>query len=131
MSYKLAFTQKPAYLHAVVTGTNSKENVASYLADIFAACTARQCFRVLIEERLEGPRLETMDVYDIAKGGRPGRIEAIAYVDAHATGDLMRFAEDVAVNRGMPVRMFPTVAEARAWLSTRSLSGMEPVGEQT
>jgi hypothetical protein len=28
----------------------------------------------------------------------------------------MDFAETVAVNRGMPISVFPTVAQARAWL---------------
>jgi hypothetical protein len=121
MSYTLIVTSEADYLHAVVTGTNSKENVTSYLADIIGLCTTRQCFRVLIEERLEGPRLSMMDVFDIAAGGgRLGPIEAIAYVDVNAVGDLMRFAEDVAVNRGMPVRIFPTVGEAKAWISSES-----------
>jgi hypothetical protein len=43
-------------------------------------------------------------------------VEAMAYVDLNAEGDVMRFAEDVAVNRGFPVRIFPTVAAAEAWL---------------
>jgi len=40
----------------------------------------------------------------------------MAYVDLNAEGDVMRFAEDVAVNRGFPVRVFPTVAAADEWL---------------
>jgi hypothetical protein len=52
MSYELRFEQKPTYLHAVVTGTNSKETVAAYLDDIQRECVARNCC-VLIEERWE------------------------------------------------------------------------------
>ena len=33
MSYQLTIIQKPAYLHAIVAGLNSKENVKAYLAD--------------------------------------------------------------------------------------------------
>jgi hypothetical protein len=56
MTYKLTIDQKPTYLHAIVTGCNGRENVARYLEEIRHECIARRCFRVLIEERLEGPR---------------------------------------------------------------------------
>ncbi|HXZ25219.1 MAG TPA: hypothetical protein VEI24_03275 [Nitrospiria bacterium] len=119
MSYTLTITPKPGYLHAVVTGRNSLENVKGYLADIQRACAARNCYRILIEERLEGPRLGIMDVFRIASEG--SRIahepfKAIAYVDVFAKGDLMKFAETVAVNRAMPVRVFSSVIEAERWL---------------
>ena len=119
MSYELRFDQEPTYLHAVVTGTNSKETVAAYLDDIKRECVARNCFRVLIEERLDGERLGIMDVFEIAAEGSrraPAQFKALAYVDVNAGGDLMRFAETVAVNRGLPVMVFGTVAEAREWL---------------
>jgi hypothetical protein len=41
MPYKLTLHQKPAYLHAIVTGKNTRENVASYLQDIRRECMAR------------------------------------------------------------------------------------------
>ena len=119
MSYQLTITQKPAYLHAVVTGMNSKEHVASYLRDVLRECIARDCFRVLIEERLEGPRLNPMEVFEVAsEGSRRARehIEAIAYVDVNAEGKLMKFAETVAVNRGLPVTLFQSVGDAEKWL---------------
>ena len=77
------------------------------------------CSRLLIEERLEGPRLDTLEVFGIAseESGRVfGVLRAIAYVDINAEGDLMEFAENVAVNRGLPVRTFSTLAEAHKWL---------------
>jgi hypothetical protein len=122
MSYKLTITQKPTYLHAIVTGMNSKENVAGYLEDIQRECTVRNCFRLLIEERLEGPRLRTMGVFQIASEASSRvqlQFEAIAYVDVNAEGDLMNFAETVAVNRGLPVKVFSCVSEAEKWLQGR------------
>jgi hypothetical protein len=120
MSYKVTFNQMDGYLRAFVSGTNSKQNVMGYLADILNECRSRNCFRVLIEERLEGPRLDMTDIYEIASQGQklaPGRRPAIAYVDVNATSaSNMKFAEDVAVNRGIFVRMFPSVADARHWL---------------
>jgi hypothetical protein len=34
----------------------------------------------------------------------------------NATGSSMAFAEDVAVNRGLNVRVFGTITEAEKWL---------------
>jgi hypothetical protein len=91
MSYQLTLHRKPAYLHAIVTGDNTRENVAGYLQDIRRECLARGCRRVLVEERLEGARLGTSDVVAIV-------------------------AENVALRRGIPVRLFGAVAEAEKWL---------------
>jgi hypothetical protein len=129
MTYKLTIGQKPGYLHAVVTGRNSRENVVRYMEDVIRECAARNCFRVLIEERLEGPRLGTLDVYEmVADGSRRfrGMLEAMAYVDVNAQGDLMQFAENVAVNRGFPVAVFSTVADAERWLLRKDRETAEP-----
>jgi hypothetical protein len=129
MTYELTIDPKPTYLHAIVTGRNSRENVARYLADILQECRARQCFRVLIEERLEGPRLGTLDVFKIASEGSnraSGVFDAIAYVDVNAAGDLMQFAETVAVNRAIPVTVFSTVADAEQWLREGDRGGAAP-----
>jgi hypothetical protein len=82
-------------------------------------CITRHDTKVLIEERLEGPRLETVDVFNIAVEGSKrfhGALKAIAYVDVNREGELMQFAETVAFNRGLPVTVFSTVAEAEQWL---------------
>ena len=96
MSYEIRFEQKDTYLHATVTGTNSRDNVLAYMADISRECDRRQCFRVLIEERLDGPRLATLDIFAIASEGSLrvlGMFEAVAYVDVYG-GELMDFADD-------------------------------------
>jgi hypothetical protein len=117
--YELTIIQKSGYLHAIVTGENSRENVARYLEDILRECTARNCHRLLIEERLAGPRLGTASVFEIAAEGSShaqGHFKAIAYVDMNAEGDRMEFAETVAVNRGLPLRLFSSVSDAENWL---------------
>lgn len=119
MSYKLTIVQKPAYLHAIVTGLNKRENVMRYLEEVLRVCTVRGCSRVLIEERLDGPRFGTVDVFEIAskKSRHAGRcFKDIAYVVVSAKGDLMKFAETVVVNCGLPVRVFSSVSEAEKWL---------------
>lgn len=119
MGFTVTITEKPTYLHAVITGENSAENVRNYLQQVQRECELRQCPRVLIEERLEGPRLGIVDVYRIVSEKivrALGQVEVIAYVDVNAEGDLMKFAEDLASNRIMPVAVFASVADAELWL---------------
>jgi hypothetical protein len=118
MAYQLAFERHPQYIHATVTGTNSRNAVMRYLEDVRRECARQDCYRALIEERLEGPRLSTMDIFDIASEGAMkalGIFHAIAYVDRQM-GEMAEFPETVAVNRGMPVRAFSSVGEAATWL---------------
>lgn len=120
MSYQLKIIEKPTYLHAVVTGVNTLENVMGYLKDLLRECESRQCYNVLIEEQLTGRRLETWDVYQIASDSSTqarGVFRNVAYVDVNSAGDLMKFAETVANNRGVPMTVFNTVAEAEQWLA--------------
>lgn len=124
--YRVAIEQKPGYLHARVTGRNSPENVTRYMDEIHRECARRDCFRVLIEEHLEGPRLGTPEVFRImAEGSRKarGEMKAIAFVDVSSAENLMQFAETVAINRGLPVAVFPTVAAAEEWLSNEVRGG--------
>ena len=129
MSYQLMVTQTPAYLHAVVTGANTRDNVKSYLEELLRECVRRGCRRLLIEERLDGPRLDTLGIFQIASemsARAQGVFEAVAYVDVNAVGERnLRFAEDVAVNRGLPGRMFSSIGDAERWLrgEDRSASG--------
>jgi hypothetical protein len=123
MSYALQVRERTGYLHFVVTGVNSRETVEQYLAHIGRECAARGCRHILVEERLDGPRLDTTDVYMIAAGQAATAaktLAAIAYVDVNAEGRLMQFAEDVAVNRAVPVKIFASLAEAERWLEERS-----------
>ena len=123
MAYQLKIEQKPGYLHFKVTGRNTADNVARYMQEVMQECTARRCPRVLIEENLEGARLGTMEVFTMVTAGAKryhGMLEALAFVDLNSEGGVMRFAEDVAVNRGIPVRVFRTVEGAENWLLAHS-----------
>ena len=82
-------------------------------------CLARGCSRVLIEEKLDGPRLPSNEVIEIVStdsGRALGLFNAIAYVDVNAESSLMTFAGSVARKRGLPIEVFPTVEEAEKWL---------------
>ena len=115
MSYDLEITSRRDYLYARVTGENSIENVRLYLEELVQACENSKRRRLLIEELLEGPRLDSMSVFDIAsKGSEKSRalLRAIAYVDVRAEDSSMKNAESFATNRGLNVRVFRTVADA-------------------
>ncbi len=118
--YQLRLIEEPHYLHAIVTGPNDARTVARYLEELRAACVARGARRVLIEERLTGPRLGTLTVYQLisqASERARGVLGALAFVDLEADATaLTGFATDVAANRGIPVAAFASVAAARAWL---------------
>ena len=119
MSYKLTITKKPTYLHIIVTGQLSEENVLRYFEEIHRECTASNCFRILIEENLDGPRLNVVKVLELISEESSksiGLFKAIAYVDVNAVDNSMEFIENVAVNRGLPVKVFPTVTDAQKWL---------------
>ena len=118
MPCEVTFEQHPTYLHATVTGTSSRASVEQYIDEVLAECRKQQCFRLLIEERLAGPRLDAMDVFAMASEGSMralGVFEAVAYVDPQM-GKMKDFAESVAVNRGLPLSSFFSVAEAVQWL---------------
>lgn len=119
MSYQLKLVQKPAYLHAIVTGQNSRENVEKYLRELRDERIARGCSKVLVEERLAGPRVSIADAFQIAAGCAElayGANTEFAYVDVYAVNDSMKFAESVAVNRGVSVAIFSNVHDAEKWL---------------
>jgi hypothetical protein len=130
VSYELTVKAKPGYLHIIVTGDNTRENVSGYMEEVVRECTLRQCFRVLVEERLEGPRLGTLDVFEMVATGSTRflrTLKAMAYVDTNARDpEIMHFAENVAVNRAFPVRVFPTVVAAERWLQAEQQQSISP-----
>ena len=130
MGYALTIEPKPGYLHVVVTGDNTRDTVIRYMDEVVRACTLRQCFRVLVEERLAGPRLGTLDVFEMVATGSTRflrTLKAMAYVDVNApTQEMMQFAENVAVNRAFPVRVFPTVIAAERWLQAEQQHSISP-----
>jgi hypothetical protein len=120
MTYKRTISKKANYLHAIVTGQNSLGNIKRYLHQLYHECKSVNCSRLLIEKRLEGPRLNALEVFETASEESrrsTGMLKAVAYVDINAEGDLMKFAETVAVNRAVPMKIFSTLAEAEKWLT--------------
>lgn len=119
--YQLKTERIGGYLHARVRGENSRENVLGYLADIYRLCEESGCSNLLIEERLEGPSLRVLDVFEVIRQAGTGIwpvVKRIAYVDTHPEHfpENMQFAETVAANLGVNVRVFDSIESAEAWI---------------
>ena len=124
MPYTLKIESRSTYLFITVTGDNSFETVNSYLSEIHKLCQQQDCRDVLIAENLSGPSLPTSSIYELVSGKsrQPEQVvRRLAYVDTNTEHDqaAMQFAEDVAVNRGISVRVFPTIQAAEAWLESQ------------
>jgi hypothetical protein len=124
MAYDMEVVHEDDYLHIRVTGDNTPEDVIGYLDQIRQACVDHGCPKVLIEENLTGPPFGTVDVYDVvdtASRGVAPAIQHIAFVDTNPAHDFaqMKFAETVAVNRGVNIKVFRDIASAKAWIRSR------------
>lgn len=120
MRYAFESELRDGYLHIRVRGRNDAPTVHRYLRDVLAACNRESCPNVLIEEMLEGPRMAVGDIFKIIterSGDFRPNMRLVAFVDVNAeTMTNMKFAETVAVNRGVTVGAFPEVAEAEKWM---------------
>jgi len=123
MSYLLKVEHKTNYLHVTVRGKNASKNVLSYLSEVRDKCLEHKCPNVLIEENLKGPGLGTSAIFDVvseaSKNVHPV-IRHIAYVDVNPEHDIkeLKFAESVAVNRAVNVRLFSSITEAEKWFAS-------------
>ncbi len=118
MSYEIAFDQRATYLYARIVGSNTPETILAYMQEIVAKCIEIDCFRVLIHECLDGPRLATLELFETVSEISLrilGKFDAIAYVD-EKMGELKYFGETVAVNRGMPLAAFTDLESATRWI---------------
>ena len=123
MAFDIQYQDRSGYIHAVVTGTNTPQSVFDYMSAIREQCERTDCYRVLIEEKLDGPRFDEMEIFSVITEGSPdalGFFEALAYVDEQQDFEVIKFAETVAVNRGIPIAVFSTVADAENWIRHRS-----------
>jgi hypothetical protein len=120
MAYQITIEPTPRYLHVRVTGDNSRETVLAYLAEVRQTCLDQGRTGVLIEEHLRGPSLDLVSIFRmIASRAEQDAVGLrIAFVDTNPehAADRMQFAETVAVNRGIQVRVFERAEDAAAWL---------------
>ena len=117
-AYQLTIEDRPGYLYAQIAGEkDSFEITMSAVTEIAGICRGRGAARLLVEHNLPG-KLSTLDVFKIASR-LPELYDGIfvGFVIHRAEiPDNPQFLENVARNRGAGGHLFPTVAEAEAWL---------------
>ena len=120
VSYPLTIEERPTYVYARVDGELTPENALRFLEEAYTACVRSGRPSVLLDMQLRGPNMPTTSVYEVIsqRAADGSRLHKIAYVP-YDSGDptMAHFAETVAVNRGVNVRIFETVAAAEGWLS--------------
>jgi len=120
MDYSIAIEQRDKYLYVRVRGDNVPATIMRYLKEAYEACRDTQCPNVLIEENLDGPTLGVLEVFEVVSKNSHvfPVVQRVACVDVNPAHDpaRMKFAETVAVNRGLNVRNFATLSEAVTWI---------------
>ena len=120
LSYQLTIEERPTYVYARVDGDLTPANALRFLEDAHAACVKYGRAAVLLDMQLRGPNLPTTSVYDVIsqRAAYGSLLRKIAYVPYRSDDQSMaQFAETVAMNRGVNVRLFESVATAESWLS--------------
>jgi hypothetical protein len=122
LPYHLVLEETPAYIHATVTGAHNAQNALRFLTEAFAACAKSRHGALLLEFNLAGPSLDSSSIYDVVaqRTAVAAKLRKIAYVDHAGHGrdpGKMKFAETVALNRGVNVRLFHQLEDAKRWLS--------------
>jgi len=121
-SYSVTIRSEGSYLPATVVGENGREAVLGYFREVREACRLRDCYRLRVEERLEGPRfgVEELQELMLQVATEAGVFyEAFAYVDVNATTDTIARVARQVVEPGAAVGVFATVAEAERWLRAK------------
>lgn len=119
MSYQLTVDERPNYVHAKATGERTPENALRFLKEAYLECVSRGQPALLLEMQLTGPALSASNIFDVLADRIPDglKLRKIAYVDGSRDLGQAYFAETVAMNRGVNVRLFPDVAQAAGWLA--------------
>ena len=118
LSYQLSVEVLQGYVHAKAAGERTPENALRFLKDAYAACVKSGRTSLLVEMHFSGPSMSPTSIFDVISDRVADglKLQKIAYVDASPDLGGAFFAETVAMNRGVNVRLFRSLAEATAWL---------------
>jgi hypothetical protein len=118
-AYQVTIDERPTYLHTKVVGPRTPENAIRYLEEVYAACLRTGKSQVLLEMAFSGPSLGPSGILRVVseRSADGSRLRKIAYVETSMDGlQRAKFAETVAINRAVNVRLFENVDEAVHWL---------------
>ena len=120
--YTIEFEYQPEYLYAFVEGDeDSLEITRQFWSELLAECKKFDYRKLLIEENIS-ENVTASEVYEFAKElpnmGFDGI--SVAFVDRQADHEeINRFGGLVAHNRGMDLKVFEEVQEAKEWLLSK------------
>jgi hypothetical protein len=121
MSYRLTIEKKDDVLWVTAVGTRALEGVLAMTKDVLAALIENKVTKVLVDVRALEGRLRTMESYEIVDKRFPefrdrSVITRCSIVDLKAFEHDYRFFENLPMNRGFDLRIFPDPDEALGWL---------------
>ena len=114
---------KPTYRHTKVVGPRTPGNAIRYLEEVYAACLRTGQLQVLLEMAFSGPSMGPSGILRVVseRSADGARLRKVAYVEASMDGQQRaKFAETVAINRAVNVRLFENVGQAVHWLEDSS-----------
>jgi len=118
-AYEFIVEERPGYLYAIARGDRTEENTLRALIDVGEACRRLNRQDVLLEMALLGPSLDMTSILKVIseRSAMGARLRKVAYFET-APGKPGRagFAETVAINRGVNVRLFTERDAAIRWL---------------
>jgi hypothetical protein len=117
MRYEFTVERAPTYLHVKGSGDHTADNMRRFMVDAYRAAIEHDCDRLLMELNFTGPSLNFGAIYSVIADRSPdgSRLKRIAcvYVNPEQSHEEAEFAELAATNRGVNVRFFPSLADAR------------------
>ena len=96
-------------------GVVSREDMAASIASVQDIADAEGITNVLVDATAQESMPSTLDIFDLFSNHPGGVAVAVVGTKQPTAGDL-EFAETVAVNRGIRIKVFPSPADAEKWL---------------
>lgn len=113
--------KKIDYLYFTISGEYNRADFTSYAALILKECGKHDIYKVLVNAlQITGTDLSIMERYIVGEAVAQLFPSTIKLAVVWPEEDINKFAETVAVNRGVFVRVFPNIAAAEHWLLTPS-----------
>jgi hypothetical protein len=119
MSYRVTIEKHGTYVHARLDGARTPDNLMRYMRESYLACVQHGVRDLLLEMNLTTGDLDSSAIYRVIlqRASDGAKLRRIAYVETGVANPAKaRFAETVAVNRAVNVRLFATLGEAESWL---------------
>ena len=117
--YQITFTDREEYLYAAVSGEEDSLEVSiAYWTEVLAEARERGKNKLLVTENFTNA-VSAIDMYMLVEEMQKRGVTdlKIAFVDSEFSQfEMNKFAETVAVNRGIYAKIFNTEVEADQWL---------------